>query len=144
MSAAARVMLWGMLLVVAGVASYAAFDFEAVLGKYPHWMRPLRSVLRPTLHMAWYWALIVPALLLAGSVYRVAASKTGRAMVVWRLFAYLTLWGIGSFAFFFGLFLVYAPSAADGGTALLVPALIACFGYILLGVGFVFSVLGRG
>lgn len=144
MSRAARLMLWGLVLVAAGVAAYLSVDWAGVLARYPHYVRPLKGALRPALTLAWYWAYAVPVLLLLVSVYRFFVSRSGRAFIAWRLFAYLTLWALGSFSFFFGLFLVYAPGLGEGGTELLAPALLASLGYILVGLGFVTSALDRG
>lgn len=143
MSVASRLMVWGMLLVMVAVAAYIAVDWAGLLARHPHYLRPLRAVVKPTLQLSWYWAFIVPLLLLVASVVRFFTAKSGRAMIVWKLFAYVTLWAIGSFSFFFGLFLVYAPGLGEGGRDLLLPALAACFGYILLGLGFLASVLQR-
>lgn len=144
MSIGARLILWGMLLVLIAIAGYIAVDWEDVLTRFPHYARPLRSVVRPMLELAWYWAFIVPALLFAVGVYRFAVAKGGRLAVAWRLFAFFTLWAIGSFAFFFGLFLVYAPEMGGGARGLLLPAVVACFGYLLIGLGFLASMLRAG
>ncbi len=143
MSRAARLILWGLLMVAAGIAAYAAIDWQQVLGHHPRFLRPLKVALRATLQAAWYWAFAVPAMMLAGAAYRFVVAKGGRLMVAWKLFAYFTLWAIGSFAFFFGLFLVYAPGLGEGGTQLLAPAMLACVGYFILGVGFVLSLLDK-
>jgi len=92
------------------------------------------------LNLSLFWGLAVPGLLLAASGYRFAVARSGRVSIVWKLFAFFTLWAIGSFAFFFATFLAWA---GGGGLALLVPSLVACLGYILLGLGFLFSTVAR-
>jgi hypothetical protein len=143
MSPAARLILAGLVLVFGGMLAYAAFDWEQILAHYPHFVRPLKSVLRPTLDLAWYAALGLPVVLLLGTIYRLVAAKGGRAMILARLFAWFTLWVIGSFAFFAGLFLAYAPAMGEGGTHLIAPALLAAVGYLVIGLGFAVSVLRR-
>lgn len=140
MSAAARLILLGMLLALGGVAAFIAIDWAATLARWPHYVRPLKSVVGVLLNASWYWAFAVPALLLVAALYRFAVKRTGRLLTFGKVFAYFTLWAIGSVAFFFGLFLTYAPSFGTGGVELLVPALLACLGYLVIGVGFVLSV----
>ena len=140
MSRAARVILLGMLLALAGVALHVAFDWGQVLSKYPHYLRPLRRVMGSLLWASWYWAIAVPVAMLVVAAWRFARAAAGRAAIAWKLFAFATLWGIGSVAFFFALFLAYVPGAREGGTALLVPGLLGCLGYLVIGVGFILSV----
>lgn len=143
MSAAARLILIGLLLVMAGMASYAMLDWAMILGHNPHFVRPLKAVLRPALSLSWYVALGLPVVLVLGSLYQLVVAKGGRAVILAKLFAWLTLWAIGSFAFFAGMFLAYAPGLGEGGAELAAPALVAVFGYIVLGLGFAVSVLRR-
>lgn len=143
MSAAARLILAGLLLVLAAVAAYAMVDWDPLLERYAQYLAPLKNVLRHALDLAWYMALGLPAVLVAGSFYRFVVAKSGRTMIVARLFAWFTLWAIGSFAFFVTLFLTYAPDLGEGGDALVVPALIAIAGYLVIGLGFIVSVLRR-
>ena len=142
MSGAGRLMLGGMLLVLVAVAAYVGVDWERTLALHPESVKPLRRATRVALDLSWHWAWVLPVLLLVAAIYRVFALPSGRLAVVWKLFAYVTLWAIGSFAFFFGLFLAYA-AGGEGGNALLVPAPSACTGYLLTGVGFLASVLRR-
>ena len=144
MSSAARIMLFGILLTMLAVMSYALVEWPHVLANFPHYQRPLKRVVGALLGGAYYFSYGVPALLFLVAVFRFATAKSGRAMVAWKLFAYFTLWVIGSLAFFFGLFLAYAPGMGDGGTDLLVPALLGCVGYMVIGVGFLASVARRG
>ena len=88
-------------------------------------------------------ALGLPVVLLAGSVYRFVVARSGRMMVLAKLFAWFTLWAIGSFAFYFGLFLTYAPGLGQGGAELAAPALAAIVGYLVIALGFIISVLQR-
>ncbi len=141
MSLAARLILAGLLLVMAAVAAYIFLDWEAILSQHPHFIRPLKIVLRRALDASWYVALGLPAVLVAGSIYRFAVAKSGRAMVLAKLFAWVTLWVIGSFAFYFGLFLTYAPGLGQGGAELAAPALAAIMGYMIIGLGFAISAL---
>lgn len=141
MSLAARLILAGLLLVMAAVAAYAFLDWEALLSQHPYYIRPLKSVLRRALDVSWYVALGLPAVLVAGSIYRFAVAKSGRMTILAKLFAWFTLWAIGSFAFYFGLFLTYAPGLGQGGAELAAPALAAVAGYMIIGVGFAISVL---
>ena len=141
MSLAARLILAGILIVMAAVAAYAFLDWEVILAHHPHFVRPLKAVLRRALDVSWYVALGLPAVLLGGTLYRFAVAATGRLMILARLFAWLTLWAIGSFAFFFGLFLTYAPGLGQGGAELAAPALAAIVGYVIIGLGLAISVL---
>ncbi len=138
MTAAARLMVLGVGFAVGGLLMHALVDWEPLLHAHPLYLRPLRSAVAPALNLAGFWGLAVPGMLLAASGYRFATARSGRATIVWKLFAYFTLWGIASFAFFFGLFLAYAAGTPN---ALLVPALFGCLGYILLGLGFFSSTL---
>jgi hypothetical protein len=142
-SVAARLMLIGLLLVMAGMAAYSMFDWAMILGHNPHYVRPLKAVLRPALSLSWYVALGVPVALVLGSIYQLAVAKGGRGLILARLFAWFTLWVIGSFAFFAGMFLAYAPGLGEGGAELAAPALVAVFGYIVMGLGFAASVLRK-
>lgn len=144
MSSAARILLFGILLVVLAVISYAMIEWPHVLANFPHHLRSLKRAVAVLLKGAYYAAYGVPVLLFLVAVIRFATAKSGRALIAWKLFAYLTLWAIGSLAFFFGLFLAYAPSSGDGGSDLLVPALLGCLGYVVIGVGFLVSVSRRG
>ena len=141
MSLAARLILGGLALVMVAVAAYMFVDWEAVLAQHPHFIRPLKSVVRRALAVSWYVAMGLPVVLLVGSVYRFTVARSGRTMIVARLFAWFTLWAIGSFAFYFGLFLTYAPGLGQGGAALAAPALAAIVGYVVIGLGFAVSVL---
>ena len=141
MSLAARLILAGLALVMGAVAAYLFLDWETILAHHPHVVRPLKLVVRRALDASWYVALGLPAVLLAGSIYRFAVARSGRAMIVAKLFAWFTLWTIGSFAFYFGLFLSYAPGLGQGGTDLAAPALAAIAGYMIIGLGFAVSVL---
>ena len=143
MSLSARLILGGLVLVIGAVAAHLLFDFERLLARYPAYVTPLKSALRYALDAAWYAALGVPILMVAGSVYRLAAAKSGRAMIVAKLFAWFTLWAIGSFAFFFALFLAYAPGLGQGGTGLAAPGLVAVIGYMVIGLGFALSALRK-
>lgn len=143
MSAAARLILIGLILVMAGTAAYAMLDWAMILGHNPHFVRPLKAVLRPALDLSWHVALGLPVVLVLGSIYQLVVAKGGRGIILAKLFAWLTLWAIGSFAFFAGMFLAYAPGLGEGGTELAAPALIAVLGYIVLGLGFAVSVLRR-
>jgi hypothetical protein len=142
-SPAARLMLIGLVLVMAGMAAYSLFDWAMILGHNPHFVRPLKAVLRPALSLSWYVALGVPVALVLGSMYQLAVAKGGRGVILARLFAWFTLWVIGSFAFFAGMFLAYAPDLGEGGNELAAPALIAIFGYIVMGLGFAASVFRK-
>ena len=139
MSRAARVILLGMALAFVAVALHAAFDWAEILARYPHYLRGLRRAVAALLWASWYWAFAVPVLLFLASAWRFVRASQGRAGIAWKLFAFATLWGIGSVAFFFALFLAYAPGAGEGGTALLVPGLLGCIGYFVIGLGFVLS-----
>ena len=141
MSLAGRLILGGLALVMIAVAAYMLLDWEAILAHHPHFVRPLKLVVRRALDVSWYVALGLPAVLLAGSIYRFAVAKSGRGMIVAQLFAWFTLWAIGSVAFYFGLFLVYAPGLGRGGAELAAPALAAIAGYVIIGLGFAVSVL---
>jgi hypothetical protein len=141
MSLAARLILGGLVLVMGAIAAYMFLDWDAVLSQHPHYIRPLKAVVRRALEVSWYVAWGLPAVLLAGSVYRFVVAKSGRTMIVARLFAWFTLWAIGSFAFYFGLFLTYAPGLGQGGTDIAAPALAAIVGYMIIGLGFAISVL---
>ena len=143
MSLAARLILGGLLLVMAAVAAYAFLDWEVILAQHPHFIRPLKSVLRRALDVSWVVALGLPAVLVVGSIYRFVVAKSGRMMILARLFAWFTLWSIGSFAFYFGLFLTYAPRLGQGGSELAAPALAAIAGYVIIGLGFAISVLQK-
>lgn len=143
MSAAARLILIGLILVMAGTAAYAMLDWAMILGHNPHFVRPLKAVLRPALDLSWHVALGLPVVLVLGSLYQLVVAKGGRGIILAKLFAWLTLWAIGSFAFFAGMFLAYAPGLGEGGTELAAPALVAVLGYIVLGLGFAVSVLRR-
>ncbi|HYC36179.1 MAG TPA: hypothetical protein VEC19_07135 [Usitatibacter sp.] len=140
MSRPARVMLLGMVLALAAVALHLWLDWSEVLAVHAHWLRPLRLAMSTMLPVSWYWAFAVPALLMLVSVVRFVRAKSGRAAIAWKLFAFVTLWAIGSAAFFVGLFLAYVPEMGEGGTGLLVPGLVACVGYLVIGLGFVLSV----
>ena len=143
MSAAARLIFIGLVLVVAGMAAYSTLDWAMILGHNPHFVRPLKAVLRPALDLSWHVALGLPVVLVLGSLYQLVVAKGGRGIILAKLFAWLTLWVIGSFAFFAGMFLAYAPGLGEGGTELAAPALVAVLGYIVLGLGFAVSVLRR-
>lgn len=143
MSAAARLILIGLALVIAGMAAYSMLDWAMILGHNPQLVRPLKAVLRPALNLSWHVALGVPAVLVLGTIYQLVVAKGGRGMILARLFAWFTLWVIGSFAFFAGMFLAYAPDLGEGGNELAAPALIAVFGYIVIGLGFAASVLRK-
>ena len=136
-------MLFGMLLALGGVAAYALVEWTNVLAAYPHYVRPLRRMMALLLRAAYHWAYGVAALMFVAGVYRFATARGGRVQVAWKLFAYFTLWVIGSLAFFFGLFIAYAPGFGEGGSELLVPGLLGCLGYMVIGVGFVASLLHR-
>lgn len=143
MSAAARLILMGLVLVFAGMAAYSMFDWAMILGHNPHFVRPIKAVLRPALNLSWYVALGLPVVLVLGSIYQLVVAKGGRGLILAKLFAWFTLWVIGSFAFFAGMFLAYAPDLGEGGTELAVPALIAVFGYVTIALGFAASVLRK-
>ena len=143
MSLAARLILGGLALVMASIAAYVFLDWQAILAHYPHYVRPLKAVVRRALDASWWVALGLPAVLLVGSAYRFAVARSGRMTILARLFAWLTLWAIGSFAFYFGLFLAYAPGLGQGGAELAAPALAAIGGYIIIGLGFAASVFAR-
>lgn len=143
MSAAARLILIGLILVGAGMAAYIMLDWAMILGHNPQFVRPLKAVLRPALDLSWYVALGLPVVLVLGSIYQLVVAKGGRGLILAKLFAWFTLWVIGSFAFFAGLFLAYAPDLGEGGTQLAAPALIAVLGYIVIGLGFAASALRR-
>jgi hypothetical protein len=142
-SAAARLILIGLVLVIAGMAAYSMFDWAMILGHNPRFVRPLKAVLRPALSLSWYVALGVPVVLVLGSIYQLVVARGGRGLILAKLFAWFTLWAIGSFAFFAGMFLAYAPDLGEGGAELAAPALIAVFGYVIIGVGFAASVLRK-
>jgi hypothetical protein len=142
-SPAARLILIGLVLVMAGVAAYSLLDWAMILGHNPQLVRPLKAVLRPALNLSWYFALGVPVALVLGSIYQLAVARGGRGLILAKLFAWFTLWVIGSFAFFAGMFLAYAPSLGEGGTQLAAPALIAVVGYIIVGLGFAASVFRK-
>ena len=141
MSLAARLIVGGILLVLAGIAAYVFLDWEAIVAHHPHFVRPLKAVLRRTLDASWVVALGLPVVLLLGSAYRMVTATSGRLMILARLFAWFTLWAIGSVAFYFGLFLAYAPGVGQGGAELAAPALLALVGYMIIGLGFVLSVM---
>ena len=143
MSAAARLILIGLVLVGAGMGAYAMLDWAMILGHNPKFVRPLKAVLRPMLDLSWYVALGLPVVLVLGSLYQLVVARGGRALILAKLFAWFTLWAIGSFAFFAGLFLAYAPDLGEGGTELAAPALIALLGYIVIGMGFAVSMLRK-
>lgn len=141
MSLPARLILGGIVVVLAAIAAYVFLDWEAVLAHHPHFVRPLKAVLRHALDASWVVALGLPVVLLLGSAYRLATAKSGRMTILARLFAWFTLWAIGSVAFYFGLFLVYAPGLGQGGAELAAPALVALVGYMIIGLGFAISVM---
>ena len=143
MSLAGRLILVGLGLVMAAVAAYAFLDWEALLSQHPQVIRPLKGVLRRALDLSWYVALALPVVLVAGSIYRFAVARSGRMTILAKLFAWFTLWAIGSFAFYVGLFLAYAPGLGQGGAELAAPALAALVGYMVIAVGFAISVLQR-
>jgi hypothetical protein len=142
-SLAARLILAGLALVAVAVAAHVLVDWQALLAHHPHYVRPLKAVLRRALDVSWLVALGLPAVLVVGSIYRFAVAKQGRGMILARLFAWFTLWAIGSVAFYFGLFLTYAPGLGQGGAELAAPALAAIVGYMVIGVGIAISVLQR-
>lgn len=143
MSAAARLIIIGLVLVIAGMAAHSMFDWAMILGHNPHFVRPLKAVLRPALSLSWYVALGLPLVLVLGTIHQLVVAKGGRGLILAKLFAWFTLWVIGSFAFFAGMFLAYAPGLGEGGTELAAPALIAVFGYIIIGLGFAAGVLRK-
>jgi hypothetical protein len=143
LSIAARMILAGLVLVVGGVTAYAMFDWVQIFASHPQFVRPLKAVLRPALNLSWYVALGLPIVLVLGSIYQLVVAKGGRGLILAKLFAWFTLWVIGSFAFFAGMFLAYAPGVGEGGTDLAAPALIAVLGYLVLGLGFAVSVLRK-
>lgn len=140
MSLAARLILAGLALVVAAIALYFFVDWAALLAHHPHYVRPLKVVLRGALGASWYVALGLPVVLVVGSIYRFAVATSGRMTILAKLFAWFTLWAIGSVAFYFGLFLAYAPGLGQGGEDLAAPALAALLGYMIIGLGFAVSV----
>ncbi|MEO7744021.1 MAG: hypothetical protein ABIR98_13875 [Usitatibacter sp.] len=143
MSLSARLILGGLMLVMGAIAGYIFFDWEAILSEHPHIIRPLKLVVHHALDVSWVVALGLPVVLVTGSVYRLVAARSGRMMILAKLFAWFTLWSIGSFAFYFGLFLTYAPGIGQGGAELAAPALAAIVGYMIIGLGFAISVLAR-
>lgn len=143
MSLASRLILIGLVLVMGAVAAYIFLDWETILAQNPHFVRPLKAVLRSALDVSWYVAIGLPGVLVGGSIYRFAVAKSGRTTILARLFAWFTLWAIGSFAFYFGLFLTYAPTLGQGGAELAAPALAAIVGYTIIGLGFAIAVLRR-
>ena len=143
MSLAGRLILAGLALVMAAIAAYAFLDWEAIVSQHARFIRPLKSVLRHALDISWYVALGLPVVLVAGSIYRFAVARSGRMMILAKLFAWFTLWAIGSFAFYFGLFLTSAPGRGRGGAELAAPALAAIVGSMIIALGFAISVLQR-
>lgn len=143
MSLAARLMVGGLALVLAAVAAYAFLDWEAIVAHHPHFIGPLKMVLRRALDVSWVVALGLPVALVLGSAYRFVVTKSGRMRILGKLFAWFTLWAVGSVAFYFGLFLAYAPGLGQGGAELAAPALAAIAGYMIIGLGFILSVLSR-
>lgn len=143
MGLAARLIVGGGALVMAAAAAYVLLDWEAIVAHHPHFIRPLKAVLRRALDVSWVVALGLPVVLVTGSAYRFVVAESGRMMILAKLFAWFTLWVIGSFAFYFGLFLAYAPGLGQGGAALAAPTLAALAGYMIIGLGFVLSVLSR-
>ena len=139
MSLAARLILGGLVMVVAAIVAHVFVDWETLLAHHPHYVRPLKGVLRHALDASWVVALGLPVVLAVGTLYRLAVAKSGRMMILAKLFAWFTLWAIGSFAFYFGLFLTYAPGLGQGGTELAAPALAAVVGYMVIGLGFAVS-----
>ena len=141
MSLAARLILGGVALVMLAVAAYVLLDWEAILAQYPQAIRPLKAVLRRALEASWVVALGLPVALVLGSAYRLSRARSGRMTIVAKAFAWLTLWAIGSVAFFFGLFLIYAPGLGQGGAELAAPALAALVGYMIIALGVALAVL---
>jgi hypothetical protein len=137
-------ILLGLLATGAGIASHALLDWSRLLAEHRDLLHPLRRVVGVLLGTAYQWAYGVPAALLGVAVYAMARGKGMRALIAWKAFAFATLWVIGSAAFFFGLFIAYAPGLGEGGDGLLVPALFAICGYIVIGLGFVAALAKRG
>jgi hypothetical protein len=139
-----RLILAGLLAVAAGIASYALVDWVHVLAENPWAVRGIKRAVGVLLGTAYQWAFGVPAAMVGVAVYAMARGKGMRAHIAWKLFAFFTLWAIGSAAFFFGLFVAYAPGLGEGGDALLVPSLFAIPGYVVIGLGFVAALAKRG
>ena len=139
MSRAARVILLGLALTLAGVLTYTLVDTAGFVSTHQHYLRPLNRVVGQLLDAAWLAAFGVAALIAAIALWRLARTPGGRIAIAWKAFALLTLWAIGSFAFFFALFLAYVPQHGAAGRALLVPALLGCIGYLVIGLGFLLA-----
>jgi hypothetical protein len=143
-SLGARLILAGLVSVAAGIASYALLDWGQVLAEHANTLRAIKRIVGVLLGIAYQWAFGVAAGLVGVAVYAMARGRGMRGLIAWRLFAYFTLWAIGSVAFFFGMFVAYAPGLGEGGEGLLVPALFAIPGYIVIGLGFVVALARRG
>ena len=141
MSGAARLIALGLAFILGGVALLPMVDWPELWRAHPGYRSAISKAVYGMLVAAAIWGMAVPGMLLAASGYRFAVARSGRGFIAWKLFAYVTLWALISFACYFGLFLAYA---GGGGPVLLVPSLLACLGYIVLGLGFVLSTLRPG
>ena len=84
--------------------------------------------------------MLVPVLIVVGSLARFAKARGSRGLVFLKLTAYIVLWGAGTVVLFFALFAAYFLGDA-AQVDLLVPALLGIAGYALIGAGLVASVL---
>jgi hypothetical protein len=130
----------GVMLALAGVASYAV-DWVEVLVAHPRAAATLRRAVRYFLDAAWYVAVGVPVVIVAGSLYRLVQARGARGLVFLKLTAYLILWAAGTFVLFFALFAAYFMGNPHARVDLLVPAMLGVTGYTLIGLGLVRSVL---
>ena len=130
----------GVALALAGFVSYASVEWTGLLASRPGATAILREAVRHGLEGARHFALIVPAVILLGSLYRLWKARGSRGMVFLKLTAYVVFWAAGSFVLFFALFAAYFMGDAHARVELLVPAVLGIAGYAFIGLGLVASV----
>ena len=131
----------GVALALAGFVSYAAVEWTALLARHPGATEVLRQAVRHGLEAARHFAFVVPAVIVAGSLWRLVRARGSRGMVFLKLTAYVVLWAAGSFVLFFALFAAYFMGDNRAQVELLVPALLGIAGYGFIGAGLIASVL---
>jgi hypothetical protein len=133
----------GVTLALAGFLSYSV-EWTQLLAQHPRATGVLKRLVRFGLEAAWYVAIAVPVVIVAGSLYRFVRVRGSRGIVFLKLSAYLVLWAAGSFALWFALFAAYFLGDGHAQLELLVPALLGLTGYLLIGLGLAGSVLRGG
>lgn len=130
----------GVVLALVGVLSYG-LDWTPLLAEHAQAAAVLKRVVRVGLELAWYVAVGVPVVIVAGSLYRFVRARGSRGLVFLKLTAYVILWTAGTFALFFALFAAYFLGDMHAQLELLVPAILGLAGYFLIGLGLAVSVL---